>query len=71
MELDTRRAKPGEPAYAIRAREPARRNYGYGFVRLGTVFDIGYCGYSEPFGGAGEGHTGLRMDLARSYMLSG
>ena len=31
------------------------------------VVDIGYCGYSEPFGGAGEGHTGLRLGLASPY----
>ena len=37
------------------------------WLRTARVVDICYCGYSEVFGGAGEGHTGLRLGLASPY----
>ena len=50
--------------------EPASGRASKLWLPTARVVDIGYCGYSEPFGGAGEGHTGLRLGLARSYSLS-
>ena len=47
--------------------EPASGRASKIWLRTARVVDIGYCGYSEPFGGAGEGHTGLRLGLASPY----
>ena len=55
----SRRAEP-EPASG-RASKP--------WLPTARVVDIGYCGYSEPFGGAGEGHTGLRLGLAGASLI--
>ena len=47
--------------------EPASGRASKLWLPTARVVDIGYCGYSEPFGGAGEGHTGLRLGLASPY----
>ena len=44
--------------------EPASGRASKLWLPTARVVDIGYCGYSEPLGGAGEGHTGLRLGLA-------
>ena len=48
--------------------EPASGRASKLWLPTARVVDIGYCGYSEPFGGAGEGHTGLRLGLASPYL---
>ena len=48
--------------------EPASGRASKLWLPTARVVDIGYCGYSEPFGGAGEGHTGLRLGLASPYI---
>ena len=49
--------------------EPASGRASKLWLPTARVVDIGYCGYSEPFGGAGEGHTGLRLGLASPYCV--
>ena len=45
--------------------EPASGRASKLWLRTARVVDIGYYGYGEPLGSAGEGHTGFRRDLAR------
>ena len=52
-----RSLEEGEP-------EPASGRASKLWLPTARVVDIRYCGYSEPFGGAGDGHTGLRLGLA-------
>lgn len=39
--------------------EPASGRASKLWLPTARVVDIGYCGYSEPFCGAGDGHTGF------------
>ena len=47
--------------------EPASGRASKLWLPTARVVDIGYCGYGEPLGSAGEGHTGFRRDLARPW----
>ena len=55
-----RRAEPAEP-------EPASGRASKLWLPTARVVDIGYCGYGESLGSAGEGHTGFRRDLAKPW----
>ena len=59
----SRKASRGEASRRAEP-EPASGRASKLWLPTARVVDIGYCGYSEPFGGAGEGHTGLRLGLA-------